>query len=300
MGFPHTISILLILFRISTTVSRCAGAAFNAKAQFAWIDSSCDSVIDQVNAAGDDYNSLVSAALTNLEDGSPSTELGKATLLAYFGTNVGLLINNRYKTLQNAFATETIRLDLYCDGTAFEWVTTDQEDKESSESTPDGGHWQAKEGRYNPAGDQLKLSGKKTDQRTNICQTPEGKSAAGVSTINKRHIILCPDAFTFHGSVPNSQQTIGTSLDGLTSTGAVLLHEVTHCLLGTKDIQYNVDGVLLTAIISSSAQKNADTWMYYAMASRLNKNAWVVGVAQAIDNFGPKASKIPPSKTTRE
>jgi hypothetical protein len=54
-----------------------------------------------------------------------------------------------------------------------------------------------------------------------------------------------------------------------------------------------VNGVLLTAKISNAAQKNADTWMYYAMASLVNKNAWVLGLAQATDNFGPQAPKAP-------
>ena len=298
MSFPHCLSILPILFGILGSVGRCAGAKFDAKTQFAWVDSSCDSVIDQVNAAGDDYNSLVSASITNLESGDPSTDLGKATLLAYFGTPVGVVVDARYRKLQSAFAT----LELYCDGTAFEWVTTYQEGKQSGQPVPENGQWHTKEGRYNPAKGPFYLSGKKTDQRTNICQTPEGKNAQGVSTVGKKHIVLCPDAFNepVHGSMPNSEQTIGISLDDLTSTGAVLLHEATHCILSTVDLQYKVSGALLLAKISNSALKNADTWMYYAMASLLNKNAWVLGIAQAPDNFGPKAPKTPSPDAKRE
>ena len=81
-------------------------------------------MIDQVNNAGDDYSALVAAALANLEGGSPSTELGKGTLLSYFGTPVGQLINAKYGKLQSAFAAQPIALALYCDGYAFTWETT--------------------------------------------------------------------------------------------------------------------------------------------------------------------------------
>ena len=280
-------------------VDPCLGD-FNAHTAFAWVDSSCDSVIDQVNAAGSEYNTLVGAAVTALDGGTPSTDLGKGTLLAYFGTDVGALINAKYAKLRSAFAdTVTSRpkaMELYCDGSAFEWVTTYQEGPQKDQSLPGSGQWHAKEGRYNPAVGPLYLSGTKTDARTNICQDPTGKNAEGVSAVGGTHVILCPDAFKnppVLGAVPTTEQTIGTSLDTMTSTGAILLHEVTHCILSTKDIQYKVNGVLLTAKISSNAQKNADTWMYYAMASRADKNAWVVGLAQALDNWGPKAPKAP-------
>ena len=130
------------------------------------------------------------------------------------------------------------------------------------------------------------MSGTKTLLRTNICQDTKGKNAQGVSAVGGLHVILCPDAFntTILGAVPTTLQTIGTSLDTLTSTGAILLHEVTHCIIGTKDLAYKINDVILTAILSSNARKNADTWMYYAMALRANQNAWVVGLAQALDN----------------
>ncbi len=137
-----------------------------------------------------------------------------------------------------------------------------------------------------------------TPHRTNICQTPGGKIAQGVSLPGGKHLILCPDAFRepVHRTMPTSEQTIGTSLDTLASTGAVLLHEATHCRLRTVDIAggYMVNGVLLTTYLDpSKAQQNADTWTYYAMASLANKNAWVVGLAQATNDFGPKAPKAP-------
>ena len=292
-------------------VDPCLGD-FNAQTAFAWVDSSCTSVIDQVNAAGNEYNTLVGAAITSLDGGTPSTDLGKGTLLAYFGTEVGALINSKYAKLQSAFADAAASrpkpLELYCDGSAFEWVTTYQEGDKKGQPLPGSGQWHAKEGRYNPAAGPLYLSGTKTDQRTSICQDPTGKNAEGVSAVGGTHVILCPDAFKnppVLGAVPTTEQTIGTSLDTLTSTGAILLHEVTHCILSTKDIQYKVNGVLMTAKLSTNAQKNADTWMYYAMASRASQNAWVVGLAQALDNWGPKAPKAPttsgdPSKNKRD
>lgn len=262
-------------------------------------------MIDQVNNAGDDYNALIAAAIANLEGGTPSTELGKGTLVAYFGTDVGQLINSKYGRLQSAFAAQPIALGLYCDGSAFEWVTTYQEGPKKGEEVPGGGQWHSLEGRYNPAEGPLYLSGTKTPQRTNICQTPEGNNAQGVSSVGGKHIILCPDAFKepVLGAIPTGEQTIGTSLDTLTSTGAVLLHEATHCILSTTDTPggYKVGGVLLTAKFGAAkSQKNADTWMYYAMASLANKNAWVVGVAQALDSFGPKAPRVPPSTGKRD
>ena len=297
--YPLSIQIVIL-----SVLNPCFSATFNAKTQFSWVDSSCDSVIDKVNDAGDDFNALVKAAIANLDKGSPSTDLGKGTLLAYFGTPVGQLIESKYGKLQTAFAAQPINLGLYCDGSAFEWVTTYQEGPKKGENLPNNGQWHAKEGRYNPAEGPLYLDGTKTPQRTNICQSPDGKDAQGVSSVGGKHIILCPDAFKepVLGAIPTGEQTIGTSLDTLTSTGAVLLHEATHCILSTTDTPggYKVNGVLLTAKISSKAQKNADTWMYYAMASLAAKNAWVIGLAQALDNFGPKAPKAPPSTSKRD
>ena len=305
-SYPRTLSCALsIQIIILAVVNSCLGATFNAKTQFTWVDSSCDSVIDKVNVAGDDYNALVAAAIANLGGGTPSTELGKGTLVAYFGTEVGQLINAKYGRLQAAFAAQPIPLGLYCDGTAFEWVTTYQEGPKKGQDLPGGGQWHSKEGRYNPAEGPLYLTGTKTPQRTSICQTPQGQNAQGVSSVGGKHVILCPDAFAepVLGAFPTTEQTIGTSLDTLTSTGSVLLHEVTHCILSTTDLNgagYKVNGVLLTARISTQAQKNADTWMYYAMASLAAKNAWVVGLAQALDNWGPKAPKAPPSTGKRD
>ncbi len=271
------------------------GAAFDAKAQFSWVDSSCDSVISQVNTAGDDFNALVAAAIVNLEGGFPTTELGKATLLAYWGTDVGTFIGSKYRRLQAAFAAQPIALGLYCDGSAFEWVTTYQEGPKQGQPLPNNGQWHSIEGRYNPAEGPLYLSGSKPPTRTSICQTPLGKNVQGVSGIGGKHIILCPDAFAepVLGAVPTIQQPLGTSLDTLTSTGAVLLHEATHCILGTSDVAYKIGGVLLTARFGKTAQSNADTWMYYAMASVATQNAWVVGLAQVLNNFGPSAPKGP-------
>ena len=281
-------------------IKPCFGATFNAKAQFSWVDSSCDSVIDKLNDAGNDYLALVNAAIANLEGGRPSTDLGKGILLALFATDIGDLINLRYERLKSAFEAQPIALGLYCDGSAFEWVTTYQEGPQKGQDLPSSGQWHAKEGRYNPAEGPLYLAGTKTPQRTHFCQNPKGRNAEGVSSVGGKHIILCPDAFKdpVLRAVPTNEQTIGTSLDTLTSTGAVLLHEATHCILSTRDLElgYKINGALLTAKSSYSAQKNADNWMYYAMASLANKNAWVIGLAQALDDFGPNAPKAPSTR----
>ena len=216
-------------------------------------------MIDKVNDAGDDFGAPVGAAIANLKGGSPSTDLGKGTLLAYFNTEVSQLINSKYGRLQSAFAAQRIALGLYCDGSAFGWVTAYQEGPKKGENLPNNGQWHAKEGRYNPAEGPLYLDGTKTPERTNICQSPDSKDAQGVSSVGGRHIILCPDAFKelVLGAIPTGEQTIGTSLDTLTSTGAVLLHEATHCILSTIDTPggYKVNGVLLTAKISSRRRR---------------------------------------------
>jgi hypothetical protein len=144
----YLLSIISIILGI---VSHCAGATFNAKTRFRWVDSSCDSVIDRVNDAGDDSISLVKAAMANLEAGSPTSELGKATLLVYFGTPLGQIIHLKYKQLLRFLEAQTIELALYCDGSAFEWVTTFQEGPRKGQPVKNNGQWHAKEGRYNPA-----------------------------------------------------------------------------------------------------------------------------------------------------
>ncbi len=213
-------------------------------------------MIDRVNDAGDDSISLVKAAMANLEAGSPTSELGKATLLVYFGTPLGQIIHLKYKQLLRFLEAQTIELDLYCDGSAFEWVTTFQEGPRKGQPVKNNGQWHAKEGRYNPAEGPFYLDGEMTPHRTNICQTPGGKIAQGVSLPGGKHLILCPDAFRepVHRTMPTSEQTIGTSLDTLASTGAVLLHEATHCRLRTVDITggYMVNGVLLTTYLDPS------------------------------------------------
>lgn len=56
LSFLHVLSIPFIILGI---VNPLRWRNFNAKSQFSWVDSSCDSVIDRVNNAGDDYNALV-------------------------------------------------------------------------------------------------------------------------------------------------------------------------------------------------------------------------------------------------
>ena len=71
---------------------------------------------------------------------------------------------------------------------------------------------------------------------------------------------------------------------------------MTHCVLANGDTVYGVNGVILQAPRkAANSQKIADSWMYYAMASLFSKNAWLIGLAQPIDNFGPKAPSKPPS-----
>ena len=135
--FAYFSSILLLGLGL---VGPCLGQTFNAQTAFAWVDSSYNSVLGQVNAAGDEYNALVAAAVGSFVDGNPNTEFGKGTLQAYFGTNVGNLINSKYTKLQSTFANLASNrpksLELYRDGTAFEWVTTYQEGPKQGQPVP--------------------------------------------------------------------------------------------------------------------------------------------------------------------
>lgn len=48
-----------------------ASAAFDTKAQFAWVDSSCDILISAMNTAGDEYLAMTEAAYNALGNGRP-------------------------------------------------------------------------------------------------------------------------------------------------------------------------------------------------------------------------------------
>lgn len=133
---PSLLSFLQRACLLLTVTKLCAAATFDAKKQFAWVDSSCDAVIDKVNVAGDDYNGLVNAAVASFGDGSPTTDLGKMTLKSYFGTDVGDLIKFKYGKLQTAFTLSPIPLSLYCDGSAFEWVTAYSEGDKAGQTLP--------------------------------------------------------------------------------------------------------------------------------------------------------------------
>ena len=116
----------------------------------------------------------------------------------------------------------------------------------------------------------------KTPQGKDIFQTPEAKEAQGLSLTGGGTINLCPEAFKepVPRTIPVSLQIISTSLVEVTSTGEVLLHEVTHSILNSRDIRYKANGVILMARLNGGeAQHNADTWTYYAMASLLGRIA---------------------------
>lgn len=102
------------------------------------------------------------------------------------------------------------------------------------------GAWHSKADRWNPSEGPLYLSGVKTDARTNYCMTPEGAHAEGVSSIGGKHVVLCSDAFNAPvlGALPTAKQRWGTNIDDVTSTGSVLLHEVSHCILNSESCPY--------------------------------------------------------------
>lgn len=81
---------LFLLCTFLTIIDLCAGADFDAKSQFAYIDSSCADRMDRINDAGDDYNKLVQAALDSVPSIQPATKLGKLTLKAYLKAELAI------------------------------------------------------------------------------------------------------------------------------------------------------------------------------------------------------------------
>jgi hypothetical protein len=69
-------------------------AAYDALSQWQWVDQSCHSVIDRVNAAGEDYTALTSAALHSLGTNLQTNKLADETVTAYMSTHdsQGLMI----------------------------------------------------------------------------------------------------------------------------------------------------------------------------------------------------------------
>lgn len=138
----HSQSLLSLVTLLSIFFIPTIAAAFDAKDFFLYLDKSCDSILDTVNEAGDDMNALVAAAL----DSFNWTPLREATFAAYWGkitddltTNSGV-VKLQYQRLGTAM--EKGKYSLYCDASAFTYVTTKQEGPDKDKPWDDGkGRW---------------------------------------------------------------------------------------------------------------------------------------------------------------
>ncbi|KAI1881574.1 hypothetical protein JX265_000400 [Neoarthrinium moseri] len=268
-------------------------AGYDVKSQWAWVDKSCDNRIGRLNAAGKDYDDLVKAALGSVgpEANLPSNKLQDLTLTAYMGVHDphALVHEIQWKKLDFSNGRK-IPYSLYCDATAFEWVTEYREGPQKGETLdkknfPKGGAWYPKDGRRNPDITPEYISGEpKSDMREDFCHTAKGAEAAGVSAKLGQSVVLCPSAFGDKVREKIDTSATDGKLDDQYSTGAVLLHEMTHVVLGKKDTAYlPLRCIALASINGYEAQNNADSWVFYAMATLLNKSSWVLGFGKPIE-----------------
>lgn len=102
-----------------------------------------------------------------------------------------------------------------------------------------GGLWYAK--RRKPGDKALYIESEKRDA---YCVHPTKKNkdntpmeAMGVSTTRGKHIVLCPAAFKNPQDLAASKDTVypdNTEIGRFDGLSATLLHEVTHCIFGSK------------------------------------------------------------------
>lgn len=132
-------------FLLSTLLARgtIVSAAYDAAKQFAWVDSSCNTDrLKAINQAGTEYLAMTKAAYSALGDGI--TDYHAKLLKSFFGVTdpTGLLVQAKYNTLQKiGDSGSSIPYSLYCDGSAFEWVTTYQEGANKGQPLPGGGQF---------------------------------------------------------------------------------------------------------------------------------------------------------------
>ena len=279
----------LVFFLVLPTL----GAKFNAKDFFLYVDKSCDKLEEVVNEAGDGMNALVEAALNSFN----WTPLSEKTFIAYWGTITENMAQNsgivRFDYEKLGAAMEKKRYSLYCDGSAFSYVTTNPEGVEKGKHWDDGkGRWYIAADRREPNLENFIIKGEK---RPDFCTSNDGKKmVAGASVPGQPFIVLCPAAFTTGGrvkytslsNVKDKKQPDKTNLDAMVSTSAVMIHEFSHAVLCTNFFpsQTELYGQLFCRLGAkkqpSRVRKNADTFSTYATAAYLSQNAWVTGLAE--------------------
>lgn len=308
----------LSLFSMFFMLPRITAAKFDADTFFAYIDKSCKhlpqgTVNAAINTAGEEMNFLVRSALSEGFNFDPNdVEGGRAgrAFKAFWGKL------DSASSVTDPDNTEQIKVDfeqlgdnmlpkkygIYCDGSAFELITTWPTDtpkgvgwKGAGWGIPGdpiaGGAWYIKDPtRRVPNGDYLggsnPLNPQYPDQPGDDICTPKDQNGIPIKTFgatlpDANYVIMCPSAFS--GPIGDQLATFGKTpepddddLDWFASAGATMLHEFTHAVLSTEDAAY--DSEICIDLVkdkgAEKARKNADSYMYFALASFLNQNEW--------------------------
>jgi hypothetical protein len=304
-------AISFYLFALVSILPRISTAAFDADAFFIYIDQSCKdsprgAAKAAVNTAGEEMNFLVKSALSEGFSFDPNDkEGGRAgrAFKAFWGKlDSAPLISDPANTqeIKDGFGRLGDNMPaktygIYCDGSAFEFITTWPADTPKGEGwgipgdTIDSGAWYIKDAtRRVPGGAYLAAPAPNPYQvqlGDNIC-TPKDKNGiykgiAGASLPEENYIVMCPSAFSVEigdqlATFENTKLPDDEDLDWFASAGATMLHEFTHAVLSTDDEEYGSESCIELVIKKGvgAARLNADSYMYFALASYLNHNEW--------------------------
>lgn len=284
----------LLLFTLALIQFSPTTAQFSTEIFFNYIDLSCkDSPTGPINAnitlATSEMKTLIQSTLS---DGFTLTggRINRA-FRAFWGeiSVKGLVrlapegIQENYQRL-NSVPLKTF--SLYCDSSAFELIKAWPADtpKGPGWGTPGqfvkNGFWYIKDPRRRIPGGSFIIAtwpgedGSYPELGADICAS----ESDAISQKSGRFMLLCPDAVTYHpGSLADLRDKkvkTKTSLDKYLSAGGVMLHELSHLVLGTEDYVYGA-GKAIGLVRKGSvrqARKNADSYVFYALA------VWVRGV----------------------
>ncbi|KAJ5902052.1 hypothetical protein N7495_002580 [Penicillium taxi] len=149
---------------------------------------------------------------------------------------------------------------LYCDFSAFQYVRTANGVNLASNQR----YWLA---RRSPPGVTVKI---KASSSEDLCTGGSDGGLDGFASLSNQVIVLCDSIWELE---PERMKTIGSSL----------YHEITHLRLGTEDDAYTFSDCLYIARQSfDTARDNANSMMWFAIASLYNRNRWYTGRAAPI------------------
>ncbi|KAE8445910.1 hypothetical protein EG329_012689 [Mollisiaceae sp. DMI_Dod_QoI] len=305
-------AISLYLLGLLSILPRISAAKFDADTFFTYIDKSCkdspqSTVKAAINTAGEEMNFLVRSTLSegfNFDSNDLAGGRAGRAFKAFWGQLDGTPsitdpantedIKDNFEKLGDNMPAK--HYGIYCDGSAFEFITSWPADTPTGDGwgTPgepiDGGAWYIKDPmRRVPDGDYLGSPApnpRPVQPGDDIC-TPNDdngipKGIAGASLPDANYIVMCPTAFSVaigeqlatFGKTPLPD---GEDLDWFASPGASMLHEFTHAVLSTEDKAYSSEGCidLVTEKGPEDARINADSYMFFALASYLNQNEWI-------------------------